>query len=611
MFAAYWADPGQLWRDPLHDRNTHYLNGLNLALDLAAGDAAAFMADAIADPVWPPLHATILSLVLGLGGLDHRLAILPSLAGWCGTVVMAWLLAGRARPGWLAGVVAAGLAIASPAFRLLGSDVMLEGLGSALGAACLYGFVRSGTCPAGQSWRVATCVLLTLLFLEKFNYWLLVLAALALTVVMEHPGAVRAVLRALARAAAALVLSPAGLLGGAGLAAAVALAAAGPLPVTLLGRGFLVYPDLVLTATYGVLLLRACQIWRRERAGLPASVTCFVRWHAAPVALWLLVPHALIRFLWFLGPTHSGASQGYDPWRALLFHWQGFSQGFHAPAAAAPVLALAALGGAALITRGGRARCIPVFAALSTIVLVLHPQQQWRFQATALIAVWVCAGVGAAAVFARTRLPGAWAAAVAGGLLLLAGLPAAPLANRVAIRTPEAPSDLALAQAYLPLLAGTRSVGAVATFGLSDLFAWTIREACRCRAVVDQPWLAPASSPSEVADLTAAWLDRMAGTFVVLVDAPPRRDALAGVEPALASDPRLVPSFSAVAGSAKVGVWRATPPPPHPQAARMRLDAMLSAALAGACIATLLFPRRLARPDGPPHHPPAITGRQE
>src|SRR5262249_13100651 len=161
-------------------------------------DVVGFFQALARSTIWPPLHGLVLAAVLLVGGIDHRLAILPSLAGWTLTVVFAALLAhrlaggrahgkisptnpaadGSAGPAWaksykasplqalgddpagsemykttpvrdpggappdgeiyktnpvapadrapalLAAVVAAAFTLASPAFRLLGTDVM-------------------------------------------------------------------------------------------------------------------------------------------------------------------------------------------------------------------------------------------------------------------------------------------------------------------------------------------------------------------------------------------------------------------------------------------------------------------------------------------------------
>ncbi len=620
LLAAYWTDPAALWRDPYHDRNTHYLNGLNLSLDLTALDPLAFLVDATADPIWPPLHAIVLALVLAACGPDHRLAILPSLLGWSVAVLLTGLVASRAAsragPCWVAGAVGVALAMASPAFRLLGSDVMLEGLGAALTMLALYAYLRCADSSTGRRWARTLAIVLTALFFEKFNYWLMVVLGLGATAALGSDGlrAAQAGRADLTRLARRCLLSLPGVLGAGGLTLAAVAAASGPHPITLLGRDYLVLPGPLLTGGYGLLLLGACCFWRRERATLRAALgpagTLLLRWHVAPVAFWFLIPQAVTRFLFFVGPTHQGASTEYDPWRALQFHWAGFSSGFHTPGLAVLVLALAMLGGLDLMRRGGTRRVLVVFATLSAIALVLHPQQQWRFQATMLPALWACAGVGGAvavAVVARVvRTP----AAVPGLLLigLVAGLAwhsPAPLAQRVAIRTPDAPSDLLLASAYLPLLDGARHIGVVTTFGVSDLFAWTIREACRCRVAVEQPWVQMAATPSEAADLTAAWLNHLQADRVLFLDAPAPyslpgqarlSERLAGVAVALAEAPHLEPMVGPPlrVGRATVMAWRVGGEPPVGPPRRHHLYVLMSVICAAWAAALLLLPRRLA-----------------
>jgi hypothetical protein len=82
------------------------------------------------------VHGLALASVLTLGGIDVRFAILPSLIGWAATIALSFLIALRLLPhrrsGLTAGALAVTFALASPAFRLITADVMLEGLGAAL-----------------------------------------------------------------------------------------------------------------------------------------------------------------------------------------------------------------------------------------------------------------------------------------------------------------------------------------------------------------------------------------------------------------------------------------------------------------------------------------------
>src|SRR5882757_8427074 len=72
------------------------------------------------------------------------------------------------------------------------------------------------------------------------------------------------------------------------------------------------------------------------------------------------------------------------------------------------VLVLATIAATQLTRLGPGARAIAILAAPSAAAVVLHPQQQWRFQTTWLFAVWILAGAGGAIILSclTTRLPG-------------------------------------------------------------------------------------------------------------------------------------------------------------------------------------------------------------
>jgi 4-amino-4-deoxy-L-arabinose transferase-like glycosyltransferase len=129
-----------------------------------------------------------------LGGIDLRLAILPSLFGWICTIVLAFLIARRLftdrYTGTVAGALAVTFAIASPAFRLITADVMLEGLGAALTATCLYLYLRArAERDRGSLWR-ALALALTVLFFEKSNYWVLTFVPLCGRLPVGRPCAI-------------------------------------------------------------------------------------------------------------------------------------------------------------------------------------------------------------------------------------------------------------------------------------------------------------------------------------------------------------------------------------------------------------------------------------
>ncbi|GAC1340683.1 MAG: hypothetical protein NVSMB18_11230 [Acetobacteraceae bacterium] len=535
----YLTDPGALWRDVQHDRNTHLAFAMDLAQRLRDWDAPGWLERLARSTVWPPLHGVLLSLILVLSGGGHRAAILPSLLGWGTTVVCCGVLAGRLagprRAGrLLAGGVAALFAATSPALRLLGSDVMLEALGSALSAAALLAWMRCAEGPTRPGrWRLLA-VILTLLFLEKYNYWALMVVALALaagTTIRRHWWVVaRSAGRTLQLRQ--LLLDPLLLLF-VGLAAiVVTVLFRGPTTLEAFGRSFALYPPgHLLSLAYGLLLLRVALWWRAARAELapvlgPAGLA-LLRWHLLPVALWLLVPYALQHLIWFLGGNYVTVA-GYDPWRNLAFQAEGFGLGFHvAPWAGTLAIGLAMAG---LLRESRRdaqkgAAAVAVFLLLSMGIVVLHPQQQWRFQATSLFALWALAGAGAAHL-SRGRLFRGWGGGALFALLgiALAVQPVSPVAKRVAIRPDQGPSDLELAKAYGGFIVADQPVGFVSRLGRNDFFDWTVRERCRCSIAADQPYTFEDRSRAAVMTTTSAWLSATPSHRIIAVDAAPRFD---------------------------------------------------------------------------------------
>ena len=344
-------------------------------------------------------------------------------------------------------------------------------------------------------------------------------------------------------------------------------------------------------------------------------------WHILPCAMWFLVPQALLTFLWFVGPAHRGASEVYAPAQALLFQWQGFASGFHAaPWSAVLCLALAGPGLVYLFRNRSNAREVAVFAVLSAAAVVLHPQQQWRFQATSLFALWVCTGVGATLPWRFVRTVPPPARAIAAGLLLavlaVAQFMAGParLADAVAVRRPAAPSDLTLAEAWRPAPEAA-GVGFVTTFGVSDLFAWTVHERCQCRVAVEQPWVQAAPSRTAVARLTADWLVGTAARRVVFLDMPPpyplpgqdgARERLLGTADALETQTRFIRDGANPirVGDARIVLWRLAPDasPVATGPTPRRISGVLSTLIAMTIVIRLLwsrFARRASDIGGP------------
>jgi hypothetical protein len=632
---AISSDANSLWHDPYHDRNTHFLNGINLALTIRDFAPLGFMADATAVTVWPPLHAIALGLVLAAFGISPELAIVPSLIGWGATGLLAFFLAASWKSQTWAGAIAALLALSSPAWWLLGSDVMLEGLGAALSAFALLAFIRqaqsSQTGAAGQAarWTTILAVTLTALFFEKYNYYLMAVAAIVISAAWMDAGqslragwrdpSVRRLLRGL--------LHPSIAFAAVLVALAIWFARAEPLNVTMFGRSFQFLPDHLLTAAYAIALLRLSLLWRRNRAELHArlgrTAVTLVHWHLVPVALWFLMPGVIRNFVWFVGPLNVHTNV-YDPVAAAGFQWLGFADGFHVLRAAAVVVGLLGIAGAtAAIRQGGAVRVVPIFAILSAALVILHPQQQWRFQATWLFAVWICSAWGLSLltgfiwhqVFERRVGPrpqlrsilAAIGVAIIGSFLL-APAPGAQRAQAVAIRTPQWPDDRQTATGWLPAMMGETNVGFVSTLGVTDLFAWTVRQQCRCMVHVDQPWLQELPDRNAVRDAVAAWAASTSVAKIVFLDAPPpyrapgsagRSERLAGILDGLTAQRVFeLERQDRMAGDRTVMVWARRADPQSPVPARpLRRHLLLVASLAAAGgVLLVLFGPSLARP---------------
>jgi hypothetical protein len=272
MLGDYAADPGRLWQDVHHDRNGHFNFALDLALSLRNFDLPEFLLHLERARVWPPVHALVLASVLTFGGIDIRLAIVPSLIGWTATIALTFLIALHLLPdrrtGIAGGALAVTFALANPAFRLITADVMLEGLGAALTALCLYAYLRARSEPDSERWWGILALSLTALFFEKSNYWLLTVVPLAIAQLSEDTrawsrGRLEAIdLRRLTRdpfviAAAFLLLL------------VIALYARGPTVVHVFGLRVSLYPpENLVTLVWWVLFLRGVRLWQANRAAI-------------------------------------------------------------------------------------------------------------------------------------------------------------------------------------------------------------------------------------------------------------------------------------------------------------------------------------------------------
>jgi hypothetical protein len=408
-----------LWYNPYHDRSAHYLYSLKLATDVQNGRVVQLLHDLNEARIWPPLHGIAAAAVLLVGGRDYRLAVLPSLAGWTLMILLGFLVARRAAPrgGNLAGLIAAVFLAASPAHRAYATDIMLESLGAALSLLALYCYLL--TVQGGNSETVkARCLALALLllFLEKYNYWLLVVLALLAAEgcsrgrIYWH--ALRNLLRGIdgRRWIAAQLRHPLTWAAMVLLLASVLVYVHGEQPLRLLGQSISLYPPHnLIHIAYVLLFIRVARWgWRQGRQWtrqLDPRMRQVVLWLICPIAVWFLLPKHPSYFLWYLSfadrAPHQhmdflGGFRNYATWAVLDYHSSTVS------GVAAAFLCLCGLFAWRRLRPGGIA--VLALVLLASVLTPMHPNHKGRMLHSWVPAVWVTAGLGAAALWGRKEL---------------------------------------------------------------------------------------------------------------------------------------------------------------------------------------------------------------
>ena len=332
-----------LWYSPYHDRNGHYFRCQSFGMALRRGDVPGFIKAIHFATVWPPLHPLVTGLILAVGGLDYRLAVLTSLGAWVAGCWFTFALASRLVPRYraFAGGIALVFVLASPAHRAFACDIMIESLGAALTMAVLYFYVA--VCQEPTVWRGRCFALLFLaLFLTKYNYWMLVAAGLFLGTLPEIGRTLRDVgpgwwspstwlgwLAAQLRHPLTYLILPA-------LALAFHVQFVGPISFTLAGREQIMDNLAVPGQLCFVLLLVRIfpWWWRRGRlavGGLPILARQLVHWFVYPVILWFLWPRRLSSFLWYVTHTDHGRNAPASPWLGNFgYYWQCLQSDYHA-----------------------------------------------------------------------------------------------------------------------------------------------------------------------------------------------------------------------------------------------------------------------------------------
>ena len=467
-----------------HDRNSHYQAGVNVACELRQGHLIRAVLDLdAASMVWPALHPILLAGVLTVTGPSPAAAVLPSLLGWAGATLFAFLIVRRLGGTYavFGGFVAAALFLGSPALQALGTDVMLESLGLCLTLAAVYAYLRlvANPTPGTGLWLGLA---LSLLFLHKYNYWVLVVVALGASDLSRRPGEwFRFSMLALRMVDWSAWVSaqfrrplnyPIALLLGVSLVAVLnqgVRIGIGDAGVTIRDTRLLV------SVAYTLFVVRLMFWWPTARTVLANLVgdagVAFVKWAALPPMLWLLLPFRLKTFFWFSSAANTAPGVSQTPAEGLRYYLDGFSGEYHTvPELAWVAAGLAIVGMLALLWRGGTGRfVVPVAFALSGTLAVMHPNHQLRFLHTWAPLLWVLTGLGVAAVLdVLARIGGNRLARAAGmaTVAVLAGVlvQLTPAFARVgpglgAGYDPRAASLRDLYDVYLPLIDGDQPTG--------------------------------------------------------------------------------------------------------------------------------------------------------
>ena len=496
LLGRFLSRPRLLWSNVIHDRNAHLLSGMNLATHVQQGAWSRFFADLDSFRTWPILHDGIcVGLSLGLGHNDERWAILPSLIAWMGSAVFAYLLVRKSavRGGRIGGLVAALFILVSPAHRAYATDVMLESLGAFLTLACLYAYVVARQSDLSNDYR-NLAIALTLLFLEKYNYWTLVIIGLMLDQITSYPSGyllrlkecfqtsgkrgwlTRQFRQPLNYLLCILII----------LLCAIILI---PLNVvTLFGHPILLQPPANLVSIIYIVLLMRMAPWyqhtgRQWIAQSSPKFRAILTWHIWPIALWFLWPHHLYSFLWVNSPAANGGEYPrHDMLGGYAFYGNSFLHDYHISVwSVVLAISLFLVGCVAAV----RSQLRPGTAAIFWLVIIAcfltvhHPNRKSRFLHTWIPVLWVGASIGAASVMparSNKRFGVAVICYLGGaGICLLALSPGlmdeahAPEGGISVIPF----SGLDITDAYLPDLVDSRNIAVFANMPLKHFVQWT------------------------------------------------------------------------------------------------------------------------------------------
>lgn len=163
------------------DEAFHAGGGLELALDLRAGDLGAFVADSYRQSAYPPGFSWLEAPVFLAAGASPLVARLCSLVCLLAAALILYAIGLELddRFGWLIGLAAASLTLTAQTILAYSAMAMLEMPGLLSSFAALWAYLRAVKRPA--AWRLAlTSLLMALTMLVKYPYGTLVAPTIAL-----------------------------------------------------------------------------------------------------------------------------------------------------------------------------------------------------------------------------------------------------------------------------------------------------------------------------------------------------------------------------------------------------------------------------------------------
>ena len=556
LYVRFLTVDRALWYNPYHDRAAHYLYGLKLATAMSEGRVWQLLHDLNDARIWPPLHGLAAATTLMVGGREYRLAVLPSLGAWVATVLLGFLVARRAAPrgGTPAGLIAALFVAASPAHRAYAADIMLESLGAALSLLSLYCYLLTVQGRADECGK-ARCLALSLLllFLEKYNYWLLVVLALLAAEVVSRPYLYRQAVRDMVRRIdgrrwlAAQIRRPLSWAIGVVLLLSAYIYQRGEQPFLLFGHSLSLFPPHnSIHLAYVLIFLRATPWWwrqgRRWARQLDNRLRQVLLWLVCPLAVYFLLPKRPSYFVWYLSFADSaphqrmdvvGGFRDYATWMVQDYHW--------CPACVLLVAVLCAI--ALRCWRRLRPGGVAVLALvlLASVLTPTHPNHKSRMLHSWMPAVWVTAGLGAAALIygrstARAPRLRPWLAGASLVALLGMQYPALSADGHTAEggSHPEYPSMLAVTDAYLAEVGNSQRTLLLTTLPLKPMAQWTWLERFGNFDRLEQRWYGFGAAGEENRRGFAHWLQTTdCDTLVFCESTIPRPGVDSGPECAL------------------------------------------------------------------------------